>query len=286
VNGSFAAYFAKRKGIPYIIQPHGSLPTTIGMKKMKKYYDIFVGNNILKNASKLIALNKMEEEQYIDMNIEKNKIEIAPNGIDLAQYTYLPKKNSFKKKYGINLNERIILYLGRINKIKGIDLLIEAFEELSKEMNDIRLVIVGPDNGFVSTLKNRMETLNIQHKVLFTGPLYEKNKLEAYVDADVLVYPSSFEIFGLVPLESLMCGTPVIVTDNCGCAEIIKKSESGYLVKYGDVEDLKQKMQILIKCNSKENLAAKGKKYIENNLALDVIAHTMEMIYRKCDDNC
>jgi glycosyltransferase involved in cell wall biosynthesis len=81
-----------------------------------------------------------------------------------------------------------------------------------------------------------VEQLGLSDKVRFIG--FMSPLAAAYQDADVLVYPSTYEIFGLVPFEALLCGTPVIVTDDCGCGEIIKEAGCGYLVHYGDVAGL------------------------------------------------
>lgn len=282
VNGTLAAYLAQKYKVPYIIQPHGSLPTSVGMKQLKKVYDLLLGNKILKNAFMNIALNSMESEQYQNIGVDSKKVCILPNGIDVSKYESLPPKGIFKSKYGINDDEKIVLFLGRINRIKGIDTLVDAFENLSKQLLDVRLVIAGPDNGFLSSLKKQISDLKIEKHVLFTGPLYEQDKLEAYVDADVLVYPSSFEIFGLVPLEAIMCNTPVIVTDNCGCAKYIRESECGYLVKYGDVKDLENKIRLIIESSCKSCIAEKGKKYIQSKLAYHKIAKELENIYENC----
>jgi glycosyltransferase involved in cell wall biosynthesis len=87
------------------------------------------------------------------------------------------------------------------------------------------------------------EKLHLNENILVTGLLSENEKIEALVDADVLVYPGILEIFGLVPFEAIMCGTPVIVADDCGCGEVIREADCGYLVKYGDIKDLKEKMK-------------------------------------------
>lgn len=241
-------HYAKKYGIPYVLQAHGSLPRIIQKQRLKRLYDWVWGDGILKDASKVIALTKTEAEQYKKMGVEEDKIEIVPNGIDLSEYENLPKKGEFRRKYSIRENERIVLYLGRIYKIKGIDLLVKAFSDLIKELDDVRLVIVGPDDGFLSILKKQIENLKISDKVLFTGPLYERDKLEAYIDADVYVLPSVYEIFGITVLEACACGTPVIVTDQCGVADFVDKV--GYVVKY----DKKQLRDAISKVLSDEGL--------------------------------
>ena len=137
-----------------------------------------------------------------------------------------PHKGSFKTKYGIGPDEKVILFLGRIHKIKGIDLLIDAFYELSKEMDNIRLVIAGPDGGFLDTLKKQAVALKIQEKIIFTGMIDTTDKLAAYVDAEVYVLPSRYEAFGLTVLEAWACGTPVLLSEGCRISEFLPDKKS------------------------------------------------------------
>lgn len=278
INGTFAAYFAKKNGIPYIIQPHGSLPSIIGRKRLKKVYDFVFGNNVLQNASKVIALNDMESEQYKNMGVDSKKIRTIPNGIDISQYNSLPPKGSFKLKHGINDDEKIILFLGRINIIKGINLLVDAFEKLTHEFSNVRLVIAGPDNGYLSSLKKQISVLKIEKHVLFTGPLYEQDKLEAYVDADVYVLPSVYEIFGITILEACACGTPVIVTDRCGISDFVENV--GYVVEYDKEQLMDALFKILSNKEVRLKLGEEGKKLVRKEFKWDDIAKQIERIYK------
>ena len=270
-------YYAKKYNIPYILQAHGSVLPTFQKQRLKKIFDLFFGYRILKDATKLIALTKTEAEQYKRMDVDENKIEIVPNGIDLSQYENLPKRGEFRKKYSIGDDEKVILYLGRIHKIKGLDLLVKTFSDLIKELDDIRLVIVGPDDGFLSTLKKQIEDLKIDGRILFAGPLYERDKLEAYVDADVYVLPSVYETFPVTVLEACACGTPVIVTDRCGIADIVNKV--GYVVEY----DKDQLRDAIIKILSDEGLRRRfgenGKRLVGVEFGWDPIVRKIEGIY-------
>jgi len=280
VNSTLTAYFAKKKGIPYIIQAHGSVSTTVGMIKLKKLYDLLIGHNILKNASKVVALNEMEVRQYLEMGVDENQIEIVPNGINVSDFKNLPTKGIFKRKYGIKEDEKIILFLGRINKIKGIDLLISAFFDLIQKFQNVKLVIVGPDDGFRSTLERQIKDLTIENLVVFTGPLYEHDKLEAYVDADVYVLPSRYEMFPNTVLEACVCGSPVIVTDKCGISDIVDNT-FGYTVIFNK-EILSNSMYKIL---SDENLAKKfsetGVKLVKESFEWACIAKQMENVYVK-----
>ena len=270
-------HYSKKYGVPYVIQSHGSLPR-MGKQGLKRLYDWVWGNKILKNASKVIALTEVEAEQYKNMGVDGNKIEIVPNGIDLAEYDDLPEKGRFRRKYNIKDNEKIILYLSRIHKIKGLDLLVNAFADLIKEVDNVRLVIVGPDDGFLSNLKSQIEKLGIGDKVLLTGALYDRDKLEAYIDADVYVLPSRYEAFPNTVLEAFACGTPVIVTDRCSIADIVR-DKVGFVVKFDENQLANAILKLLRDVELSKEFGKRGRKLVEEKLNWDRIVEDLVKIY-------
>ena len=233
-QGISAYLFAKTKKVPYVFQPHGSflssLPESPTPKIARVTLDRFISEKIVRNASKVVALSRVEAEQYRGMGVPEEKIAVIPNGIDLSEYADLPPKGSFKKKFGIDEDEKIILYLGRIHRIKGLDVLVKAFANIVEKLDDVRLVVVGPNDGYLSELEALINALKIDDNVLISGPLYGKDKLEAYVDADIYVLPSRYEIWGMTVLEAVACGTPIILSENCGIAEYFK-DKVGLVVK-------------------------------------------------------
>ena len=269
--------YAKKYRIPYVLQAHGSLPTSFQRGGLKRAFDAVWGHRILNDASKVIAVTKMEAQQYHTMGVDENKIEIVPNGIDLSEFENLPERGEFARQHNLD-GQRIVLFLGRINKIKGLGLLAKAFAELTKNLENVKLVIVGPDDGYLSTLKKVVADLGISDKVLFPGPLYGREKLKAYVDADVYVLPSVYEIFGITVLEACACGTPVIVTDRCGLADIIN-NQAGLVVPY-DSEQLRiALLRVLSDNKAKLQFGEKGKQLVREKFNWEKIAERVEGLY-------
>jgi len=217
------ALFAENENVPFLLHPHGSITKGYGKQALKSIYDRVIGKRILASASRFIAVSNMEAGQFVNSGQPKNRIEIIPNGIDMSPYQHLPKRGSFRARYAIKEEEKVVLYLGRLHEIKGLDLLVHAYAMLVKEVAGTRLVIAGPDEGVLKPLKKLAISLGVADRVLFTGPLYGTRKTEAYVDSDVYVLPSRYEIFGNTVLEAMACGTPTIVTDSCGLAEFVSK---------------------------------------------------------------
>jgi len=206
-------HYARKYDVPYVLQAHGSLPRIGAWRRLKWIYDVLFGYRLLRGASKVIALSKVEAEQYKAMGVPEEKIAIIPNGIDLSEYANLPPKGAFKKRFGIPEEKKIILYLGRIHKTKGIDFLIRAYAYLKNEMKcrDAILAIAGPDDGYLNDAKALANSLGLYNSVMFTGFISSEDKLMALVDAEVFV-TSSFYGFPITFLEACAVGTPLVTT--------------------------------------------------------------------------
>jgi glycosyltransferase involved in cell wall biosynthesis len=277
-------HYARKYGVPYVLQAHGSLPRVYSWQKLKWLYDELFGYKLLRDASKVIALTQVEAEQYKHMGVPEEKIAIVPNGIDISEYAELPPKGSFKKKFNLPEDRKIILYLGRIHKTKGIDFLIRAYTQLKNEMKcrNAVLVIAGPDDGYLSEVKSLVHDLGVSNSVLFTGVLSEKDKIKAYTDASIVAYLGPFEPYGLVSLEAAVCETPVIVAQGTPMAEIVNRGKFGFSVKYGDVTSLASMLhRVLSNKELTENLGRNGRNYIFSNFGWDKIIEKYEQVYEK-----
>lgn len=276
-------HYARKYGVPYVLQAHGSLTTFFQKGWLKRRFDVLGGYRILEDAAKVIAVTREEVGQYKSMGVSEDKIEIVPHGVDLSEFDDLPRKGEFRRKYGLN-DDKVILYLGRIDKIKGLDLLVKSFADLSKTAVGIRLVIVGPDSGYLSDLKRLVSDLRIGDTVVFTGPLFGPDKLKAYVDADVYVLPSSYEIFGITVLEACACGTPVVITDCCGVAEAIR-GQAGLVVAY-DKEELQQALEAMLSDERMRlDFGRRGRLLVQERYNWARIAGQIEGIYRSLLSN-
>jgi len=227
--------YAKKNGVPYVLQLHGSYLGTFGGNKLKWLLDKAASLRTLRDASRVIALTKTEAAYYKQNGVADEKIDLMGNGIDFSKYKQPLIRGRFREKFGISNEELVVLYVGRIASTKGLDLLVEAFSDLTNHLEAVRLVLVGKDyHGYESTLKKRVRDLRIEDCCLFTGLIDESNKIDAYVDADVFVTPC-FTGFPLTFLESCACGTPIITTR---CGESIDWIDGfvGYVTDYSKKE--------------------------------------------------
>ncbi|MEM4001696.1 MAG: glycosyltransferase family 4 protein, partial [Saccharolobus sp.] len=275
--------FAKKYGVPYVLQAHGSLPRIGSWRKLKWVYDTLYGYKLLRSAAKVIAVTSFEAEQYRNFGIPVDKIAIIPNGIDLAEYANLPPQGCFRRKYNIPEEKRVILYLGRLHRVKGVDILLKAYAYLRnkvKKANDTVLVIVGPDDGFFTEAKYLASALGISNAVLFTGSLYGRSKLEALVDAEFLVIPSRYETFPYVLLEAYACGKPVIAANVGGLSSLVIEGVTGTLFETGNFKQLADKMfQLLNDEYLIKEMGAKAIRLVKEKYSIEKIALQTEKLY-------
>lgn len=221
----FASYFARKNNIPYVVQAHGSVLPFFQKEGLKNIFDKVFGFKILHNASCVFALTEVEKEQYLKMGVDEDKIEIVPLGINLDEYENLPDYGKFRSKFNIGENDKLILFVGRIHEIKGLGLLIDSFNDLINQHNEnhsledissssIKLAIVGPDDGYLVKLEDKIKEYSLEDNVIITGLLYKEEKQEALVDCDLFVMPSKYESFTTSGLEAMACSKPLVLTKN------------------------------------------------------------------------
>jgi glycosyltransferase involved in cell wall biosynthesis len=271
---------AKKYGVPYVLQAHGSLPI-IGREGRRWIFDAFFGHRLLKDSARVIALNRMEVDQYSLAGVPYEKIALVPNGIDLSQFVDLPNRGCFRKKFGLDENKRILLFLGRLNKIKGLDTLATAFKQVVEESKNVLLVIAGPDDGYLNSLKNLVCSLKINDNVLLVGPLYGDDKLAAYVDADVYVLPSTYETFPVSILEAYACSKPVIASKVGSLNDLVLDGVTGLLVEPGSADKLARSVVSLLNDPKKgKEMGLNGRRLVYESYNTGRVADLLENIYK------
>jgi len=234
----------------------------------------------MENARLVIAETEIGVEEWEKLDASKDKIRLQHPLLDTSEFNMLPEPGSFRKRYRIN-DAPIVLFLGRLHQAKGIDTLLYAFHQVIQN-NDARLVIAGRDNGYGSALLKLARKLGIQDKVLFTGYINGVHKLAALTDAAVLVQPSRYEAGARPSLESIMCGTPVIVTKDTGAGKVIDRCGGGYTVRYGELMEMVSTLQhILYEVNRSADKVAQAKRYIDENLSLENGIVWYERLYQE-----
>jgi glycosyltransferase involved in cell wall biosynthesis len=212
-------YFAARQiNKPYVICPAGALPLFGRSKWLKRIYNLLVGNAIVSNASGWIAVTKSELPQFEDYGVHPSRVTVISNGVSEEDFPLLDT-NEFKRRHGLP-DAPMILFMGRLNPIKGPDILLDAFILTREAFSNAHLIFAGPDGGMLSRLKLTAENKGVGEFVHFLGFVEGGDKVSAYRAATLLVVPSRQEAMSIVAIEAGFCGTPVLLTDQCGFSEI------------------------------------------------------------------
>lgn len=259
---------ARRQGLPVVQTPNGTAPRIERKIAVKAIWDRLFDGDIPRDADRVIATSKAEIRQLLQIGVPADRVVRIPNGLYLDEFRDTPPRGTFRARYGLG-DGPLVSYLGQVTPRKGVQHLVEVFKDGA--LAPARLVVAGATRG--------ME-LPEAPEVLYTGTLEGNDRLALLADTDVLVYPSSAEVFGLVPFEGLMCGAPVVVGDDCGCGELITEANAGRLTPYGDVPRLRAAIQGLLSDRATADaMVARGQKYIAANLDFHHIARTHIQLY-------
>ncbi|OEC86109.1 MULTISPECIES: glycosyltransferase family 4 protein [Methanobacterium] len=276
-------YYAQKFSIPYVLQSYGYLGHKFERVGLKKIFDYLFGYKILSGAQIVIS-GKLDLDEYKQMGIDPEKIRVLTNPLyNVDSFRCHKSINSDNFKF----NKHFILFLGRLHKIKGIEFLLQGFNSLCNDRDDVILLIAGPDEGYKSVLDQQISKFGINDKIIFTGILTGDDKIAALSEADMLVQTSIYERGPGSPFEAVLCGTPVVVTRNTGAGDIVRKIDAGFLVDYGDVEGLKKAMEeILDKPEKALKKVEYAKKYIINNLSWNNGIKEYENVYKEIMAKC
>lgn len=230
---------------PYVVCPAGSLKRTGRSQKLKKFYDLLIGRWLIKNAHAWIAITEDEKKDFWAYGIYPELVEVIPNGIDPEQYQLTEPIASLPA----GLEEKIggspfFLFLGRLNAIKGPDLLLDAFLQIADSFPEVHVVFAGPDSGMLKQLQTMAEHSQVAERIHFCGYIGGRDKVNLLQKAYCLVIPSRNEAMSVVVLEAGTCGTPVLFTDRCGL-EDFAAADAGVMVNV-DIEAIRHGLSYML----------------------------------------
>ncbi len=226
--------------VPLVVTSHSDRG---GESVSKHLFDWAVPPVTLRRAHRVIALTAGEAQNLERLGVPSGRIRIIPNGVDLGEFGNLALRRG-------DDDTTTVLFVGRCYpRQKGLEHLLRAFGLLASAQN-VRLKVVGEDWGGVASLQTLAKGLGIQKQVTFTGPLSRTELIRAYGSADIFVLPSLFEPFGIVLLEAMAAGLPVVASRVGGIVEVVRDGETGVLVRPGDPTVLSRALEDLISDSS------------------------------------
>ena len=207
------------------------------------------------------------------------KINVIPNGINLTNFNGIERDYEFRRQYASD-NEKIILYMGRLVYEKGIQHLISAMPKILNGYNDAKLIIAGK-GGMTDELKAQAEALGISNKVYFTGYLNAKQVQKMYKCADVAVFPSTYEPFGIVALEAMLAGVPTVVSDVGGLDEIVEHGVTGMKSYAGNSNSIADSILALLYDQLAAKVSKNAKAKVKELYNWNKIAQDTHFTYQK-----
>jgi glycosyltransferase involved in cell wall biosynthesis len=275
--GVIAAYHLRRAGVPYVIAPNGTAPRIERRQMVKRIFDGLEGGRTLGGASRVLAVSEAERRQLSALQVDARSVRVIPNPIALDEFATPIPKGRFRLRFAL-ASGPLVLFLGRLTPRKRLDVIAQAMARLRHK--EASLVIAGNDMGAGAATQSLVRTLGLEERTFFTGLLRGQERLEALADADVMVYPSAHEIFGLAPLEALLAGTPVIVADDSGCGEIVGATGGGRVVPLGDARALADAIDTMLDDPAHwRGAAAEAAGRVRATYGDDVVCAALEGLY-------
>jgi glycosyltransferase involved in cell wall biosynthesis len=242
---SVAATYLRRAGIPYVVQPNGTARRIERRRVGKLIFDALFDRGTLPHAARIVAVTAHEQRQLRQLTGEADarKVRLIPNPLAPLPQPPLPERAAFRERHHLS-DAPVLMYLGMLSPRKQPEMLARAAAELGRR--DAQLVFAGNDMGAERSTRDAVRRLGLQPRTRFTGLLEGPARYEALAAADVFVYPSSDEVFGLAPLDALQSGTPVVVSNDSGCGEIVGAIGGGLLVPPGDAQALARAIETML----------------------------------------
>lgn len=274
-------FFHRLRNDRVVMTTHGIYPfRSLTDALLKKTYDHTIGGVNIRLFDALIALTPETRDALISFGAQRDKIRIIPNSIDVERFSNLPSSNVFLDQFGIPSDKKIVLYVGRVDWNKGLDMALNGFSLVAEELPEAVMVVIGRDYGYLSRLKDLSCRLGLGDKVFLVGEVSEAMLYSAYDVADVFLLSSVYEGLPTVVLEAMACGVPVIAFRTGGTAYAIEHGETGLLVDYNDCKDMAEQLLMVLSDKSfKERLVRNAKALVEQRYSWAKNAECIEALY-------
>ena len=283
-HGPFSGLrYAKKKNVPLVITYHGDWVENYGglIRRIGiGFHNKYLVDKVLTYADVIIS----PSEKYISgsrfLKKYRDKITVIPNGINLDEFNISYSKEECKEKLGLLPDKKIILFFGNLSPYKGPDVLVRAMPKIVKDVADTELIFAG--KGVMrENLEIQSKKLGVGQNVKFAGFVSDELKPLYFKAADTFVLPStmSTESFGIVNLEAMACGVPIVASNLGGIPDTVKDGENGLLVPPGDPDALADALiYVLENEDVREKRGVNGKNEVKK-YSWDKIAEETEKVY-------
>ena len=232
-------------------------------------------------ASRVIVTSESMRREVVEhFRLPPGKVHKIPNGVDVEKFNLEFDRESFRSRY-VSSGERIVLFVGRLTPQKGVEYLIKALPMILQSHPEVKLVIVG-DGWMSDDLKSLARSTGRPEKIYFTGFLPEQDLIKTLLSADVLVIPSVYEPFGIVALEGMAAGIPVVASNVDGLSEVVHHGRNGVLTYPADPKSIAWGVdRILSDRDYAKRLVENAKREVFRKYSWDAIARETIKVYEE-----
>jgi glycosyltransferase involved in cell wall biosynthesis len=269
---TLAAGWARGRAIPYVFEPLDMVLPRYRNISLKRAFDRTIGRHVVEGAALIVANSQLERAELVVGGLRAERIETRPNGFPAPRAT--PTAGVLRARLGLE-DAPLVLNVGRLSFKKGLDLLLQAVAELP----GVHVVFMGPDDGdgTLQRLEALRDRLGIAARVHFVGPSDAQGPGDAYADADVFVLPSRNESFGMVAAEAASAGVAVVVTDQCGVAELL--ADRAAVVTPCEAGAIRDAIRRLLDDPSLRARLGAGGRAVARETTWDAVAERQEALY-------
>ena len=277
-----AAHYCRVYRIPYLMRPHGTLDPFLRRKSRfkKAIYNFLIEKRNLDEAA---AIHYTTQEEmtlaHKALHIRAPGV-VVPLGVDPDEYGTLPPRGTMRVCFPEVGDKRIILFLGRLNFKKGLDILARAYGKVARCRADVHLVIAGPDQDHYGVqVRQWLAEEGVLERVTFTGMLTGQDKLAAFADASIFVLPSYTENFGMAVVEAMASGLPVVISNQVNIWHEIAQAGAGLVVNC-DSGELAEALLKAMDDPELKKVGEKGRRLVQERYTWDRFAIQMLQVYQ------
>lgn len=273
---------AAAHGVPYVYTPRSCLdPVRLRQRPLlKRGFLALHERRIIRDAAAVHVLTDVERRQAQSQGARPEQCVIIPNGAEFDPDADFPDGSLFRDLVGIGPNVPLVLFMGRLHRVKGLDLLVDAFVRLRTGMPAARLVIAGPDEGEQSDLQTRIRRLGLDDAVHLAGPVDGEVRRAAFRAADVFALTSHSEGMPNAVLEACAAGTPAVITEPCNLPEI-EACSAGRVVPVDDTSVAAALRELLADPAKLKATGDNARRMIRERFAWPGVISNLEHLYRR-----
>ncbi len=274
-----AATAARKRGVPYVISPHGMLhPWSLRQSRWKKRVAFALGyRRAIAGAAVLHALNA-EERAAVDSLHFGPDVRVVPNGIWPGVVDRLPPLGRFRAAHPELGDRPFVLFLARLHHKKGPDVMVDALQRVAARDADLRVVMAGEDFGSLEPTRQRAQAAGVADRLLLPGALYGEQKWAALRDASIFCLPSRQEGLPMGVLEAMAAGVPPVITPQCNMPEVAER-EAGLVVPLDADAVAEAWLRLLREPDLRERQAAAGRQLVADRFTWPSVAQQMVKVY-------